>query len=86
MPTRPLAPETRPMRKHFCDRTGAPLIEPEVSTLRIAGPAASILNRREVHLGKEAAYDLADFLGIAAARPEGLGETMAERRKAEAPK
>lgn len=71
------------MRKHFCDLTGSQLIEPEVSTLRITGPAASVLRTREIHLGKEGAYDLAEFLGIVVARPEGLGETMAARRKAD---
>lgn len=70
-----------PGRHHTCDRTGDRLIEPEVSTLRVTGPLASIINRREVHVGKDAAYDLAEWLNFTVARPDALAEDLAARRE-----
>lgn len=69
-------------RHHTCDKTGSRLIEPELTTLAVRGPLASIVNRRELHLGKEAAYDLAEWLGFVVARPEGLEADLAARRSA----
>jgi len=68
-------------RVHFDDKTGERLIEPEVTTLVVKGPLSSILgNRREIHLGKESAYDLAEWLGFVVARPEGMEADLSSRR------
>jgi hypothetical protein len=58
------------MRVHFCDRTNTKLTPEETTTLKISGPLASMIGRREIHIGKPESIAVARWLGFDLARPD----------------
>ena len=59
-------------KTYSCDVDGSKLNSAEVSTLRLSGPLARMLNRKELHVGPEGSYDVAQLFNIPVARPEGM--------------
>ena len=65
-------------KTYSCDVDGSKLNPAEVSTLRLSGPLARLLNRRELHVGPEGSYDVATLFNTPVARPEGMAEVEPE--------
>lgn len=65
--------------KHFtCDKTGEKLTADQVTTLKVQGPLDLMINRRELHLSKNAARELARWFGFSVADPLELPGTVTE--------
>lgn len=58
------------MRHFTCDKDRQKLSPDEVTTLKVNGPLAAMIGRRELHLSKPAAAALGRWLGYPIVRPE----------------
>lgn len=52
------------MRFYVDDKTGERLTENETTVLRVRGPLELMTNKKELHLSKQTAKELAEFLGL----------------------
>lgn len=76
------------MRHYTCDKSGeSKMTEAETTTLRIRGPMASMINRKEIHVSKEVARELSRWLGFGVADPiDPLPSSIAEFRPGPEPR